>query len=99
MLDRIGTGSMVKIVISYRRRDTEAITGRIFDRLVANYGRDAVFRDIDNIPPGIDFRAHITDALAQCDILLAIVGRQWTGRSGRAGHARIDDENDLVRIE
>jgi adenylate cyclase len=99
MQDRIGTGSMLKIVISYRRRDTGAITGRIFDRLVAHYGRDAVFLDIDNIPPGIDFRAHITDALAQCDILLAMVGPNWAGRSGRARRARIDDENDFVRIE
>jgi len=97
--DRIGAGSMTKIVISYRRRDSEAMTGRIFDRLVAHYGRDAVFRDIDNIPPGIDYRAHITDALAHSDIFLAIVGPNWAARSGRAGHARIDDEDDLVRIE
>ena len=90
---------MPKIVISYRRRDSEAMTGRIFDRLVAHYGRDAVFQDIDNIPPGIDFRTHITDALNQSEILLAIVGRNWVGRSGRAGRARIDDDDDLVRIE
>jgi TolB-like protein/Tfp pilus assembly protein PilF len=92
-------GSLPKLVISYRRRDSEAMTGRIFDRLVAHYGREAVFRDIDNIPPGIDFRAHIADALAHSDILLAIIGPRWAGRSGRAGLARIDDENDLVRIE
>jgi adenylate cyclase len=90
---------MPKIVISYRRRDSEAMTGRIFDRLVAHYGRDAVFRDIDNIPAGIDFRAHITDVLVHCDILLAIVGPNWAGRSSRARRARIDDENDFVRIE
>jgi formylglycine-generating enzyme required for sulfatase activity len=95
----IGAGPMPKIIISYRRRDSEAITGRIFDRLVARYGRDAIFRDIDNIAPGIDFRSHIADALAHSDILLAIVGPNWAGRSSRAGRARIDDDNDLVRIE
>jgi TolB-like protein len=92
-------GSLPKIVSSYRRRDSEAMTGRIFDRLVAHYGRDAVFRDIDNIPPGIDFRAHIADALTHSDMVLAIIGPKWAGRSGRAGLARIDDENDFVRIE
>jgi TolB-like protein len=92
-------GSLPKIVISYRRRGSEAMTGRIFDRLVAHYGRDAVFCDIDNIPPGIDFRTHITDALDQSDILLAVVGRNWVGRSGRARNARIYDEDDLVRVE
>jgi adenylate cyclase len=86
-------------MISYRRRDSEAMTGRIFDWLVARYGRDAVFRDIDNIRPGMDFRAHISDALAGSDILLAIVGPNWAGRSSRAGQARIDDEDDLVRVE
>jgi adenylate cyclase len=95
----IGGVSKPKIIISYRRRDSEAMTGRIFDRLVARFGRDAVFRDIDNIRPGMDFRAHIADALAGSDILLAIVGPNWVGRSSRAGGARINDENDLVRIE
>jgi adenylate cyclase len=92
-------GSLPKIIISYRRRDSEAMTGRIFDRLVAHYGREAVFGDIDNIPPGIDFRAHIAEALAHSDILLAIIGPRWAGRSGRAGLAGIDHENDFVRAE
>jgi hypothetical protein len=42
---------MTKISISYRRKDSDAITGRIFDRLVTHYGANAVVRDIDNIPP------------------------------------------------
>jgi len=41
---------MPRITISYRRDDTLDITGRIFDRLAAHFGREAVFRDIDNIP-------------------------------------------------
>jgi hypothetical protein len=44
---------MPKITVSYRRNDSDAITGRIFDRLVAHYGADSVFRDIDNIPPAL----------------------------------------------
>jgi hypothetical protein len=46
---------MAKIAISYRRTDSD-VTGRIFDRFVQRYGKDSVFRDIDNIPFGIDFR-------------------------------------------
>ena len=41
---------MPKIAISYRRADSEAMTGRIFDRLIAHYGKEAIFRDIDDIP-------------------------------------------------
>jgi hypothetical protein len=86
-----------QIVISYRRQDSEAITGRIFDRLTANYGKDAIFRDIDNIPAGSDFRQHFDAVLRNSNLLIVIVGPRWLGH--RAGHARIEDETDPVRIE
>ena len=88
---------MPRITISYRRDDSGVITGRIFDRLAAHYGRDAVFRDIDNIPPGVDFRQHIAQVLDESDILLAIVGPRWLG--ARGGQNRLDDEADPVRLE
>jgi hypothetical protein len=50
---------MPKIVISYRRQDSEAIAGRIRDRLAGHYGAESIFMDIDNIPFGTDFREHI----------------------------------------
>ena len=89
---------MIKITISYRREDSEAITGRIFDRLSAIYGRDALFRDIDSIPPGIDFRDHIANALHSSDIVVIIIGPRWLGRA-QGGHSRLDAEADFVRIE
>jgi hypothetical protein len=88
---------MPKIAISYRRTDSDA-TGRLFDRLVLRYGEDSVFRDIDNIPFGIDFRKVINDALRDTDVLIAIVGPNWRGADERGG-ARINEANDLVRIE
>jgi hypothetical protein len=90
--------AMTKIVISYRRHDSDAITGRIFDRLVAHYGAESVFRDIDNIPPGLDFRKSIGRALESTDIVLAVVGPQWAGKSAD-GRIRINEATDLVRIE
>ncbi len=89
---------MSKIVISYRRADSIAITGRICDRLVAHYGRQAVFMDIDGIPFGTDFREHIYEVLRQCNILIVVVGTQWLGTS-KSGDVRILDEADPVRIE
>ncbi|MEA2938440.1 MAG: hypothetical protein QOC56_1944 [Alphaproteobacteria bacterium] len=89
---------MPKITVSYRREDSEAITGRIFDRLVTHYGKSSVFRDIDNIPPGADFRKHIADALNETDALIVVIGRKWIG-TARPGTARIHDEADPVRIE
>lgn len=84
------------IVISYRRADSQAITGRIFDRLENHFGAGSVFMDIDNIPLGADFREHITDTLTRCDVLLAIVGPHWL--DGPAGN-RLSEETDWVRIE
>jgi C-terminal peptidase prc len=87
---------MTRIAISYRRGDSGVIAGRIFDRLVANYGRDAIFRDIDSIPAGVDFRVHINKVLSQADVILALVGPRWIGP--RRG-SRLDDEADPVRVE
>jgi hypothetical protein len=89
---------MPKISISYRRADSEAMTGRIFDRLAAYYGRDAIFRDIDNIPPGIDFRVHINEMLRKTNILLAVIGPNWLGAASGASD-RIQQESDAVRVE
>jgi hypothetical protein len=88
---------MPKIAISYRRTDSDA-TGRIFDRLRQRFGKESVFRDIDDIPFGIDFREVVNDALQDTDVLIAIVGPNWSGAGARES-ARIDDANDFVRIE
>jgi hypothetical protein len=88
---------MPRIAISYRRADSDAITGRIFDRLASRYGRQSVFQDIDNIPLGVDFRTHVNKVIGDCDVVLAIVGRRWVGRRG--GQSRIHDAVDPVRLE
>jgi TIR domain len=89
---------MPKIVISYRRQDTEAITGRIRDRLASHYGAESVFMDIDSIPLGTDFREHIRQVLTTTDIVIAVMGARWTG-SVRGRSARIRELTDPVRIE
>jgi hypothetical protein len=90
--------AMPKIAISYRRSDSSAIAGRIFDRLVAHYGRESVFMDIEDIPFGVDFRKHIQATLQSADILLVLVGPQWIG-SERTGSIRIRETADPVRVE
>jgi hypothetical protein len=75
---------MPKITISYRRDDSMDITGRIFDRLASRYGRETVFRDIDNIPPGRDFREHIRASIDTSDVLMVVVGPRWMARFATA---------------
>lgn len=50
-----------KIFISYRRDDSQAITGRLFDRLETAFGASVPFMDVDGIPLGSDFRSVISD--------------------------------------
>jgi hypothetical protein len=89
---------MPTILISYRRADTAAITGRIFDRLTSYYGEESVFMDIDNIPFGVDFRSKILDTLKRTDIVLAVIGSNWIGADA-TGSARINEPTDAVRLE
>jgi hypothetical protein len=89
---------MARIVISYRREDTGWITGRIFDRLEAHFGKGNVFMDVDTIPEGVDFRDHIRASLARSDVLLAVIGPDWSGPQ-LPQKPRIWDASDWVRIE
>jgi hypothetical protein len=89
---------MAKIILSYRRADSDAIAGRIRDKLVSHYGANSVFMDIDNIPFGLDFREHVKAALLENDILIAVIGPKWVGSDGN-NRIRISEETDPVRIE
>ena len=96
--DYPGICQVTPVAISYCRDDSAAITGRIFDRLVARYGADSVFRDVDNIPLGVDFREYINNMLAQTDITLVVVRQRWF-RPLPGRRRRIDDPADPVRVE
>jgi len=85
------------IFISYRRNDSNDVTGRIYDRLVRHFGKDRIFKDVDNVPLGVDFRKQLHDSVHQCQVLLAIIGKNWSG--DEVNPPRIADARDYVRIE
>jgi CheY-like chemotaxis protein len=90
---------MPKIFLSYRRDDSRHITDRIADRLTDHFGRESVFRDVDSIPAGADFRRVIEDAVRRCHVLVAVIGPRWLGITDRQGTRRLDDASDFVRLE
>src|SRR5262245_28359231 len=93
---------MTKIFISYRREDSKHAVGRLHTALkkhVRDPRRD-IFIDIDNIPKGVDFVDHLDRQVAQCDIMLAVIGPHWlTVQDPKTNARRLDDPGDFVRIE
>lgn len=90
---------MASIFISYRRSDSMAETGRIYDRLSQAFGEKQIFKDVDNIPAGADFRAVLDKALTAADVVLVIIGQSWSLVADAAGKRRLADPTDFVRIE
>lgn len=90
---------MAQIFISYRRSDSTAITGRIYDRLRQEFGKDAIFKDVDNIPAGRDFRGVLREATSNCGVMLVIIGPNWVNAQDATGNRRLDDLGDFVRLE
>jgi hypothetical protein len=87
------------VFISYRRADSIDVTGRIYDRLVGHFGAAAIFKDVDSIPFGIDFKEHLEQAVGKCEIFLAVIGDKWLEATDALQNNRLQDPRDFVRIE
>lgn len=90
---------MSKIFISYRRDDAAAYAGRLHDSLAAAFGPEDVFMDVVGIEPGVDFRKQLDAALAECKVVLALIGKHWSGAIDNEGRRRLDSDKDFVRLE
>jgi hypothetical protein len=62
-------------------------------------GRVNIFRDIEDIPPGVEFNAYINDAVGSCDVLIALIGPRWLTVTDRNGRRLLDDPKDFTRVE
>jgi hypothetical protein len=87
------------IFIGYRRDDTADVAGRLYDALTRRFGRARIFKDVDNIPPGVDFGRYISDVLPRCRVALILIGPNWAQIKDGVGDRRLDDPQDWVRLE
>jgi hypothetical protein len=88
-----------KIFINYRRGEDSGFVQALLGRLEQTFSREQVFIDIEGIEPGIDFVRALDEQVAQCDVLLAVIGKGWLDARDEANARRIDNPEDLVRIE
>src|SRR5205085_1681313 len=65
----------------------------------SKFTKKQVFRDVDNIPLGITFPAHLRQILGKSGVVLVIIGRDWLTATDEQGIRRLDDPHDFVRIE
>ena len=88
-----------RIFISYRRGETTIYAGRLFDSLSMRLGEEDVFMDVDALEPGVDFVEHIEREVGSCQILIALIGREWAHVTDADGNRRLEDPQDFVRLE
>ncbi|HEX6153879.1 MAG TPA: toll/interleukin-1 receptor domain-containing protein [Solirubrobacterales bacterium] len=87
-----------KVFICYRREETAPYAGRIYDAMVARFGVENVFMDLD-LDPGVDFVDRITNVVSSCVALIVVIGPRWAQLQNEDGGRRIEDPDDFVRLE
>ena len=93
-----GSAAAARVFITYRREETAAHAGRLYDAMVARFGEGNVFMDVD-MAPGVDFVERITEAVAACHVLIVVMGPRWATVQDEQGRARLADPEDFVRLE
>jgi len=88
-----------QIFISYRREDSAASAGRLFDRLSSHFLSNQIFMDVDSIDLGENFVETIGETVGSCDVLIAVIGKSWLTSCDQKGQRRLDNADDFVRLE
>ena len=91
--------SRLGLFISYRRDDSRETVGRVHDVLRQAFEEEHLFLDVYRQAAGEDYRVVIGRALDHSQVGLVVIGMRWLTVSGRDGGRRIDDLEDMVRIE
>ena len=87
------------IFVSYRRDDSRHAAGRLAGDLAGHFGRDSIFRDIEGIEPGVEFPVALEKALANCVVMVVLIGPQWLAIKNAKGQRRLEQPGDWIRLE
>jgi hypothetical protein len=66
---------------------------------VAHFSEDRVFKDVDSIPFGVNYRHHLEQEVSHCPVLLAIIDPNWLGVTDARGRLKLANPADWVRVE
>jgi hypothetical protein len=87
------------IFINYRTDDGDFAAVLIDRHLSEVFGGDRVFLASRSIPAGMDFDKEIESRLADCVVVLAVIGSRWLDVCDGDGVRRLDLPGDWVRRE
>lgn len=87
------------IFINYRRDDDAGFTQALYRRLEQTFPSESLFMDVDNIAPGLDFVQVLNEEVARCDVVIAVIGKNWLSAADETGERRLHNPEDFVRIE
>ena len=87
-----------KIFISYRREDSAATALSICQYLEHEFGRKNVFIDVD-MRAGAKFPVVLEQRLAECKVMLVLIGPNWLDAQDEQGKRRLENPDDWVRLE
>lgn len=86
------------VFINFRGDDGDEMAVALEQAARVQFGDDRVFRSSRSIEPGEDFRSALAGGVERCQVLLAVIGRDWL-KSDAEGRRGIDDPDDWVRRE
>ena len=69
----------ITVFINYRRKDRFETVRKLYEHLLGRFRASQVFWDVDgsSIQPGMDFQRTIGLRIAECEVVLAVIGPQW----------------------
>ncbi|MEO6638017.1 MAG: toll/interleukin-1 receptor domain-containing protein [Ginsengibacter sp.] len=89
----------INIFISYRKDDSKWNTQILYDRLTQFFPARSLFKDFNTIKAGANYRDSIASTLEKCNVLLVVMGKAWLDITDTNKRRRLDNPEDLVRIE
>jgi hypothetical protein len=97
---RLAEFAHINIFISYRSNDDPGNVQALYSQLKEQvFTGDQLFMDVDKIAAGTDFPGILNSKLAECRIVLAVIGEGWLDAKDKFGNRSLDNPRDWVRVE
>ena len=99
MIRILRRGPPPSFFLSYRRKDAGGHAAALDSVATRRYGRRRVFRDVESIEGGDDWRDRLDAELSRAAVVVAVIGPGWAGAGAPGIESRIMADDDPVRYE